>query len=163
MAGTRTAPDFTGTADERNVTLHFIDTSEDYYSQVLTELPNAATDAQVEAIAAAFQAASQASLWKIQDSFLYVGAALASNAESGLRSNSADGINILYKNGADGVTYRLPAPVPATMDGSTDVVDPTSTELLAINTAVEAAVTGYVAQSAMFTGRRDRKNKRKTF
>jgi len=161
--GTRTAPDFALAASGRKVTLHFFDVSEDYYSQVILNLPTAATDAQVEAIAAAFQAASQASLWKITDNFVYAGVAKESNAGNGLRSSSGDGINMLYKNGIAGMTLRIPAPLEATMIGDSDNVDTTSTELLAVNTAVEAAVTGFVAESALFTGRRDRNNTRQSF
>jgi hypothetical protein len=143
--------------------MHFIDSSEDLFSQPLYELPTAATDAQVEAIAAAYQAASQSSLWKISDTFEYVGPALASNADAGLRFQASQGINILFKAGNDSVTLRIPSPIPATMEGTSDIVDPTAAELTAFNTAVEAAITGYTAQSAQFTGRKDRKNTRVGF
>lgn len=164
MPGTRTAPAFTGAASQRLVTMHFIDASGDHFSQILYALPTAATDAQVEAIAAAYQAATQSSLWKISDTFEYIGPALSSNATANQRSSAAEGINLLLKNGALSETYRIPAPIQATMVGNTDEVDTTATALTGFNSAVEAAVTGYTVQSAQFTGRRERKNNaRKTF
>lgn len=157
MAGTRTAPDFAGAATGRVVTMSFVDVSNDVFSIDIGGLPTAASDAEVEAIAAAMAAATQSSLYQIKDSFLYRGAKLASNAESGSRDSIKDGINILYRSSSlDTVTIREPAPVAALMVGDTDAVDVTATLLLAINTAIEAAVTGYTAESAQFTERRER-------
>lgn len=165
MAGTRTAPDFTGAATDRTVSMSFIDASGDKFTLDVDGIPIAATSAQVEALAVAVQAASQASLWSIKDSFYYKGVGLASNAVTGSRDSVKDGINILYRAPSGlTVTLREPAPMPATMIGDTDAVATTNALLTAINSAFEAIASTYTAESAQYTERRERsQNPRDTF
>ena len=151
------APDFAGAATKRQITLSLVDASNDVITLQVDGLPIAATDAQIEAIAVAAQAASQASLYDIADKYSYKGAKLSSNAEDDQRNSIKDGINILYRNSSDDtVTFRAVAPVPATMVGDTDSVDTSNALVVAINTAIEAAATGYTAESAQYTERRER-------
>lgn len=165
MAGTRTAPDFTGAATDRTVSMSFIDVSGDKFTLDVDGVPTAATSALIEALADAVQAGTQASLYQIKDSFYYSGLALKSNAQSGSRDSVKDGINTLFR-AASGltVTLRLPAPLPATMIDDSDAVDTTSALLLAINAAFEAVAPAYAAESAQYTERRERAgNPRDTF
>lgn len=156
---TRTAPDATTTATRRIVSFLFIDASGDTFS-ASEDVPVAATSANIEALADALAAASQASLYGITDTLLRSGDADPDNADTDMRNSVGQGVNILLKVPATGVTKtpRLPAPVPAVMLGNTDQIDPASTELAAVITALLAIQTGYAAQSARYTERRE-KNK----
>lgn len=159
MAGTRTAPAFTAAATYRIITLHLVDASNDAYT-VAKDVPVAAVAAAIETWAAAYAAASQASLWDISDLQGRSGNRLPSNADAGSRDSVETGINLSFRNGAtrDSYTTRLVAPVPATMQGETDIPLPDSDEIAAIRAAELALTSGYAFSTAQYTARRERKN-----
>lgn len=156
---TRTAPDVTAAVTAVQTTLHLIDASGDLFTDSFTTL-TAPTAAQVEALAAAYQAASQASVYGVTMSSQWFGDADADNADAGYRGSVKDGINLLYKNVATNtsITPRLVAPIAATMQGNQDIPLVTATEAAALITAQLAILTGFSLQSAQFTERRERSN-----
>lgn len=156
---TRTAPTVDGSPNVTNVTLHLVDTSGDTFTDQLPVF-GTPTAADYEAWAASYQAATQASLWKVSIGQEYVGDADPDNADAGFRGSISDGINLLYKNIAtrNSVTPRLVAPISAVMQGNQDIPLISSAELTALITAELAILTGYGLSTAQFTGRRERTN-----
>jgi len=159
MPGTRTAPLFTAAANARRITLYLIDASGDLTTET-KYVAVAATAAAIEAWAAAYQDASQSSLYWIDDVLIRSGDADPDNAGSEQRSSVKDGINFAYKNPTTlaSMPSRLVAPVTDTMQGNQDIPLLTSPELTALITAELALMTGFSLQSAQFTERRERKN-----
>jgi len=160
MAGTRTAPTVAiANINKSLLTLHLIDVSGDNFTDVITT-PDLASDSLAEAIAAAYQAGTQASLWKVSQTIEYVGDEDADNAEVGMRNSIAEGVNLLYKNIAtlSTQTPRLVAPIDDVMQGNQDIPLLSSTEMVALITAQLAVLAGYNLNSAQFTGRRERTN-----
>lgn len=159
MAGTRTAPAVTGAITSCITTVHLIDASGDKFTDALVTLA-IPTAIDVESWAGAYQAASQASVYKISQSFLWEGDADTDNAEVGQRNSISDGINLLFKNVAtqDTMTPRLIAPVGDVMQGNQDIPLLSSIQMTALILAELTILVGYALQSAQFTGRRERSN-----
>jgi len=159
MAGTRTAPAFTAAANKRIVSLGLIDASGDLWSEAMP-VPVAATAATIEAWAAAYQAASNASLHAINDFIERFGAADPDNAVAAYRASVKSGINASYSNPTTLVTYgsRLVAPIAAVMQGNQDIPLVSATEYTDLVTAIEAIKTGFGLDTAQYTDRRERKN-----
>ena len=159
MAGTRTAPVVTGAVTSVNVTLHLQDSSGDFYTDNYRSL-TAPTTVDIEALATKYQAATQATLWKVSSTSCWEGDADPNNATTNQRSTIAEGINLLYKNVATlhTDTPRLIAPIQATMQGNQDIPLLTSTEMTELIVAQLVILAGYALQSTQFTGRRERKN-----
>jgi len=162
MPGTRTAPLFTAAANARRITLYLIDASGDLYTES-KYVPVAATAAAIEAWAAAYQDATQTSLYWIDDVAIRSGDADPDNAGIEQRSSVKDGINLAYKNPTTlaSQSSRLVGPVTDTMQGNQDIPLLTSPEMTALITAELALMTGFSLQSAQFTERRERKNNAK--
>ncbi len=156
---TRTAPAVTGAVTSVSNTLHLMDASGDTFTDNIVTVA-APTPAEIEAWAAAYQTASQASLYKVTSSSCWEGDADPDNADVGQRNSVADGVNLLYKNitTLDTISPRLIAPVAATMQGNQDIPLLSSTELTALIVAELVILAGYNLQSAQFTGRRERTN-----
>lgn len=156
---TRTAPLFTATANFRRVTIHLIDTSGDLWTDEM-EVPVAQAAATVETWIAAYQAATQASVYKITEELVRSGAPVRANADAGFRAGGENGINITYKNFTNMATLpsRLIAPQGDTMEGTTDTVDIADPLFTTLRDAVLAIKTGFAFASAQFTGHRERKN-----
>lgn len=156
---TRTAPLFTAAATRRMITLRLIDASGDLYSESLP-VAVAATAANIEAWAAAYAAASNASLYAIIDSQERVGDADPDNATVAQRNSVKDGINSLYKVASTGeaLTTRLIAPIPAVMQGNQDIPLLSATEMTALIASYLALLSGFSFNSAQYTERRERKN-----
>jgi len=155
----RTAPAFTAPVTYRQMTLQLIDASGDKDAAGLL-VPVAATAATLEAIAAAYQEATQASLYGIIDSQFREGDADPDNADTQQRNSNAEGVNLLFKDIATRMTapFRLVAPVPATMQGNQDIPLLSSDELTNLIVATLAVKTSFDFQRAQYTERRERKN-----
>lgn len=144
MAGTRTAPDVTGTATSVHLSVHFIDDSGDVWSESHI-IPAAATAAQREAYLDALQTASGASIYKVGVESMFGTDALADsgNAEADadlLKSRSVfDALNVTIKHNTDpekkNKVVRIPAPTAALFLGDTDTIDGGSTDLAAVMSA----------------------------
>lgn len=157
---TRTAPNpDVATPNKVISTLHLIDASGDLYTDSLTTLGTVATS-DLELWADAYQVASQASIYKISQENEWSGVADADNADVFQRNSGTQGINLLFKNPAvvDGITPRVVAPAPATMQGNQDipiVTDPSLANLIVVYLAI---LTGYDLDSAQYTTHRTRQN-----
>jgi hypothetical protein len=158
MAGTRTAGTVDGTANKFTATLHLIDASGDA-SAVSIVSATALSNVDIEALAAAYQACTQASIWKISVSSEYAGAKETNNAESNARSSVKDGINMLFRasDGFSAETIRVVAPDPSTMSGDDDIPLPGASPLTGLTTAGNT-ITGGTFESAQYTERRERRN-----
>lgn len=158
MAGTRTAPAATATANARQVTFRLVDASGDL-TAVNMQVPVATTAAAIEAWAAAYAAGTQSSLYAIEDNSIRSGSAEPSNAEAGSRDSVKDGVNLAFRNPTTLLSFgqRLVAPDPATMDGDNDI--PVMSGLIgALITAIQTIQAGYSDVTAQYTERRERKN-----
>lgn len=159
MPGTRTAPLFTAAVTARSITLHLIDASGDLYTENMP-VAVAATAAQIEAWAAAYAAASNASLYAITDNQLRDGDADPDNAIAEYRASVKSGINMLFKNvtTTDTESERLIAPIAAVMQGNQDIPLLSAAEAAAVITTTLALLPGYSFQQGQYTDRRERKN-----
>lgn len=154
---TRTAPAFTAAATRRVVSFHLIDKSGDLIS-VPVDVPVAATAADIEALAADYQTASQASLYEIEDRQYRAGNALAANADVGQRNSVKDGINLAFKNATTNIAraLRLVAPAAATMEDDSDVVDISDASVVDVADGYTGLNTGFAFVSAQYTERKER-------
>jgi len=159
MAGTATAPVVTGTASGASVTIHLIDASGDLYTETLPVAVTAAAG-DIAGLVATYQAASNASVWKVTRESVWEGAADPDNAVAAFRGSIAEGINMLFRNTTTFITrsLRLIAPVAATMQGNQDIPLLTSDELTDLITDYLTLSSGYDLETAQYTGRRERKN-----
>lgn len=155
---TRTAP-ATSTTPTTTATLHLIDSSGDNFTDAIT-MPAAMTAANIETLAAAYQAASQASLWKISQTLEWVGDADPDNADVGQRNSVKDGVNLLWKNLTTLRTLspRLIAPIDDVMQGNQDIPLLSAAEFIALIGAYQTLLSGFSLTSAQFTERRERFN-----
>lgn len=159
---TRTAPLFTATANLRNVTIHLIDASGDLWTDQMP-VPVGQAASTLETWVAAYQAATQCSVYKLTDELLRTGAPLRANADAGYRAGGDSGVNVTFKNFTTGETLpsRIVGPIGAIMEGNTDTPDITATEFTDYVDAVLAIKTGFSLASAQFTNHRERKNNTK--
>lgn len=162
MPGTRTAPTvgaLTPTASA--ATMSLIDASGDTIAEGISVAGDGLLDyAEVEAIAAAYQSASNASLWKVTQTVEWEGAADSDNALALFRASVAEGINLLIKNPVlqQSETPRVVAPIDTIMQGNQDIpllVAPLTTLVAAYLTVLGA---NWSLDSMQFTGRRERRN-----
>ncbi len=165
MAGIRTAPTVSGTPNANKVSLHWIDASGEVRSDSIY-LDLATTDLEVEAMAAAAAALSNASLWKITQQIVYVGAKTPSNADGGIVFEDVDS-NLVFQVsdaiGSQSIRAYIPSPIQSlTMVGETEDPDPVATGVVTYLTALGAAVvTGWSVVGIRFTQRRDINNQTK--
>lgn len=118
--------------------------------------PADATDAELNALAAAVGATTNASLWNIGYTNWYsTGVAQKSDADDLTNDSVYDNVVFLMKNAAgDSFDFFIPANLETvTMVPGTENPDPTTTEMLALIAAVEAIWGGYTAYSVRFTER----------
>jgi len=153
--GTRTAPAVNGTPQYQLASFAFVDVSGDVRS-VAIQGPAAATNAQWEAIAQAFEDATQASNWQINVQFVYEGDKDPGSAVAGSRDSVYDNVTNLLKNTARvSRDVFIPAPASEIMNGDLDEINAASTELAAFYTALLAVSTGFTVRSARYTERRE--------
>ena len=164
MAGTRTAPDVTGAATSKHLSVHFIDDSGDIWSESHI-IAGAATQAQIEAYLDALQADSGASIYKVGvESFWGTDAlADADNAESNgdlLKSRSVfDTLNVTLKHTTDpekkDKIVRIPAPIAQNfVDTGTflsDEIAADEAELVAVLTAALVLFPSYAVAWARYS------------
>lgn len=158
--GTRTAPTVAiANINRSSTSVHLIDASGDQYSSSLIT-PDLVSDINAEAFAAAYQAATQASVWKIVQTIEYVGDRDPDNAGTDQRNTISEGNNLLWKNLAtlSSQTPRAVAPILGVMQGNQDIPLLTSAEMVALIASITSILAGYSLESAQFTGRRERKN-----
>ena len=159
MAGTSTAPAVTATPTGASVTIHLIDASGDLYTEDLPVSTTAAAG-DIAGLVASYQAASNASVWKVTRESVWEGVQDTDNAVATFRSSIAEGINMLFRNTTTFLarSLRLVAPIAATMQGNQDIPLISSTEMVNLITDYLTLSSGYDLESAQFTGRRERRN-----
>lgn len=160
MPGTGTAPDVSvATPNETTATLHLVDASGDLFTDTVT-MPSAITLANIEAWKDSYQAASNASVYKVTEERAWVGDLDPDNAVAAFRASAKEGVNLLFKNLTTlrTITPRLVAPIASVMQGNQDIPLLTATEFAALIADYQAILTGFTLNSAQFTGRRERTN-----
>jgi len=157
--GTRTAPAMTATMTDRIVSLRLIDASGDEWSEPL-RVPVATSAATLEAYAVAYAAASQASLWAINDNQIREGAKTRTNANTDQRNSVKQGINLLFANPTthNSQTPRVVAPVLGAMSGDLDIPLPNVDPLATLIDEYDVINSAFNFDSAQYTERRERKN-----
>lgn len=156
MAGTRTAPTVDGTPTFKQVSISLIDAQGDIRS-VSLYAKSAATVAEIEAMVAAQQAITNASIYQVSVSDVYNGARQTSNADDAVVNSVYS--NIVYHvkaSPSDSQRGYVPAPLDALFDAGTDTVD-LDNALLGTWFASVLAVVGssYTGQSVRYTERRE--------
>lgn len=156
---TRTAPTVDGTITQCLTSISVVDASGDVNS-VTIKTATKPTDAEIEAWVDAYQAATQASVFKVTIQSVYEGVQDSDNADTNQRNSVKDGINMLYKDVVNlrSQSPRLFAPVPAVMQGNQDIPLITGTPLETLLTAQATLYAGYDLQSVQYTERRERRN-----
>jgi len=156
MAGTRTAPTVDGSPTFIEISLRWIDAIGDVRSDV-SLVAAAATDAQIEAVAAAMAAGSNASLYAMRITQVYEGAKSKANGDNAVRESAQD--NIVYHAKDTGRVDRrsfLPAPLEAVFVANTETPDAGDGLITAIMTAWDNAWAGtFAGISLRFTERRE--------
>lgn len=120
------------------------------------DVPSDVTDAELNTLAAAQGAVTNASLWNIGVTNWYsTGVPQKSDADDLTNDSVYDNIVFLMKNAAgQSFDYYIPANLETvTMVAGTENPDPTTTEMLALIAAIEAIWGGYTAFSVRFTER----------
>ena len=159
MAGTRSAPVVVaGTPNRTVLTMKFMDAGGEKRS-VSIDVPNAVTDAQIDALADGAQAISNATIYEIAKQVKYTSVPLEANAQTDSPFVSVyDNLVLLAKDVS--INKSQDGFVPAVegiivLDG--DVIDTTDVNYIAYRDALVAALGGsYTAVSARFTERRDK-------
>lgn len=155
---TRTAPDVTGAATTRLASFHFIDISGDIWSQAL-QVPSDMTAAELEALADALQAATNASIYEINLMSTWGGRQVSEETNADNLSKSAsvfDRVSITAKHTTDpekkDKVISIPAPIydlfvnnfadtdPEPPTFVSDNILSTSTEFAAVGTAFLAVL-----------------------
>jgi hypothetical protein len=140
MPGTRSAPTVDGTPDFLLISFSWIDYVGDRYSAMIPASGTTATPAEIEALAVALQAASNASLWRIQVTQDYQGLPLKSNALEEVWNDAEDVVVIHYKNPSTRSSeyMNFPAPLDDIFVEGTEQVDTADALFTAILAAVAA-------------------------
>lgn len=156
MAGTRTSGSVDGTPQRKDVSFTMVDESGDVRT-VSFQVPASATNEQIEAVATALQAASNASLFRVGVEFVYEGAMDTDNASDAVHPSVFDNVSIGYRDVTTGnsKTAYIVAPIDAiTLEG--DAVDTEQAQYVAYRDAVDTLLDGnYAPRFARFTERRE--------
>lgn len=159
-AGVRTAPVVAvGNINKVITTIHFVDASGDNATDTLitTTVP---ADADMDAWVSAFQAVTQASVWKVSQSLEWIGDEDVTNAENDARSSIKDGINMLYTDLANlnTQTPRVVAPISDVMQGDQDIPLLSAGVMVTLIAETIDILVGFNLDSAQYTERRERSN-----
>lgn len=162
MPGTRTAPTIDGTPPITRVTIRSIDFAGDRRAVAL-DILNASgtvTNAEIETLVAAYQAATNGSVYAVDVTLTYTSAYQASNALNAVRASNDDAIIINLGDPTkryQGLVLRAPLSTQFTPAGS-EQPDPQAAALAAYIVAGLAVVNGgatgtgtYTAKSARFS------------
>jgi hypothetical protein len=149
----RTAPTFDGTPTYVIVSFRWIDANGQLESTPYLTTLARATTGNIEAMADALVAASNANLYDIVLETHTSGNASASTATEAPRESVNDFINTLVRDPASRKTQEvaIPAPLDSLFVAGTNIPDTTVTEYQAVNTAANALLPdAYVFVSARF-------------
>ncbi len=155
MAGTRTAPTVDGaTFTFIKVTLTWYDYTGEQRSDSY-RMDSDSSSAEIEAFAAAMQAASNATLWRIQVSEVYNSVGDSSNALEEVWENAQDNLLFLFKDPSDnGFNIFIPSPMESMFIDATEELDPTNAEIIAVLASVLPMKATYAVVSGRMSHRR---------
>jgi len=157
---TRTAPAVSDASQTTlGATLHLIDASGDVKTEFIAGATSDLVD--IQAWSVAYQACTQASLWKVSFTQEWEGEADPQNADALFRGGIDNGINLLFKDIAAAAkqTPRVYSPVAAIMQGNQDIPLLSAGIMTTLLTQYLNMLGGaYALDSAQFTGRRERSN-----
>lgn len=152
----RTVSTVDGTPDARSLSVSLIDVSGDIRT-VSGRIAVGALAADIETFVAALAAATNASIYKVSDQMIYIGAESPTNALEAAKSASVfDNVVALFTDVAADRSENvfIPAPIGDLFLGETDNVDPTETA--AVTTAWAAIDFGSpTLKSLRYTERRE--------
>lgn len=158
MAGTRTAPTVDGTVTFKAMSMKLVDSSGDERTVRIQPLKAAVTNTEIEALVAATQTLTNASIAVVNVIDIYSGALSASNADDAVYTSVYDNVVLLEKNSTttQAINAFIPAPINTLIDAG-DVVD---TDLVAYTTwrgAVgDVLADEFAPVSVRFTERREK-------
>lgn len=153
----RTAPEYTGTPSYVIVSFRFIDANGEKQSTPYITTLARATTANIEAMADALAAASNANLYDIVLETHTEGAASIATANEDPRESANDLINTLVREPVSRKTQEvsIPAPLDALFLAGSNTVDTSVTEYQAVNTAANNLLPdAYVFVSVRFSEHR---------
>jgi len=156
MPGTRTAGTVDGTGSFKELSVRWIDSVGDIRSDA-TIIDAAASDAEIEAVAAALVPTSNASLYAIRVTEVYEGAKSKANALSAVRESLQDNI-VFHAKDAGRVDRRafFPAPVAGVFVADTETPDEGDALIITLMAAWETVWAGtFAGVSLRFTERRE--------
>lgn len=158
MPGTASAPVVTGTPTSNTVTIHLIDASGDLWTEDLQVAPTAAAG-DIAGLVETYQAATNASVYKVTRASEWIGDPDPNNAVAAYRAGVQNGINMLFRNTDNFTrTLRLVAPIAAVMQGNQDIPLISATEMAALITDYLTLSSGFDLETAQYTARRERRN-----
>lgn len=155
MAGTRTAPTVNDTPTFVEVQIALMDYTGDKRSDTYL-VDAAASAAEIEALVAAIQAVSNATIYRVEVKDIYNSVEDSSNALEEVWENAGDNLVLQAKNTQkQSLRLFVPALINTVMiDGTTDI-DPTNGLLTTLIAAYVAVLpTGFSIVGARFTERR---------
>jgi len=152
----RTAPAINGTGTYKILSLRWIDASGDVRTDSI-QIPQAATNVQIEAGVAALAAISNASLYSVGVQETYNSTADKNDAVDAVKDSVFDNLVVLAKK-ATNESQRgfIPAPEGGLFVEGTDQIDPANADLATYLAAFLAVIgAGYSIVSARYTERRE--------
>lgn len=152
----RTAPDVNGTPVTRLISFRFIDAQGDTRAVSVRATPADATNAEIEALADALAAKTNAALYSVVVSEEYASVPDADDATDAVVNSARSNIVITAKNALGDLRQTfLPAPIEAMFISGTDtpIVDSNYTDLFTAFLGVLPA--GFEIVSVRYTERRE--------
>lgn len=152
---TRTAPTVDGSPNYKTLSV----TMYDYTGEQRTDtyqIDAASTNVQIEAIVAALQAITNATIWRVRVGEVYNSVGDPSNADEEVWEEVSSNVVLLAKDAANNAQdWYVPAPDNSIFVEGTESIDPSSVPLGALLTAILAVKSGFSFVSGRFTSRRD--------
>lgn len=159
----RTAPTVNNNPQRIQISFLMIDRSGDKRSVAITTTRDDVTNAEIDSLANALAALTQANLYGVSVERLYVTNPDRDDALSGARDSVYDNIVVLFKNATQlngAVNFYIPAPISALLQNNTDIPNPNASGFSALTDAVEVILgDDWDDVSVRYTERRE-KNER---
>jgi len=164
VAGTRTAPAVDGTPNQLALSIRMID-SDGTKRALDYALDLAAANADIEAVIATLQLATNASIYEVVVGQVYTSNAASTSAATAVQQSARQNIVILFKNSSTFATQEvyIPAPLSTLFVTGTKNVDITETLYTDYRDAVDVVLpTAYAPISVRYTERRQINQKQNT-
>lgn len=158
-----TAPPVTDSATRLQISMRFVDRSGDLRSVAVTTFNTSVTRAQIQAMVAAYAAASQANLYSVSIEEVYDDGVDAGDALVGPANSVFDNVVLLFKSpiALKGENTFVPAPIPAIVPPDTDTIVLSALEDVTDTTEVVLGPT-WDDRSVRYTERREKNERRVT-